>query len=56
MALPVCSGEDAMRTFERVGWKRVRQHGSHVTMVKAESPLVLTVQQHRQLDRGLLRA
>ena len=55
MPLPVCSGADAIRTFERHGWTRVRQNGSHVTMVKAGSPLVLTVPLHRQLDRGLLR-
>jgi predicted RNA binding protein YcfA (HicA-like mRNA interferase family) len=56
MPLPKCSGEDAIRAFVRIGWRRVRQHGSHVTMVKAGSPLVLTVPLHRQLDRGLLRA
>jgi len=56
MRLPACSGADVIRAFERNGWTKVRQHGSHVTLVKAGSPLVLTVPLHRQLDRGLLRA
>jgi predicted RNA binding protein YcfA (HicA-like mRNA interferase family) len=42
-AFPVCSGTDAIRAFERNGWKRARQHGSHVTLVKSGSPFVLTV-------------
>jgi predicted RNA binding protein YcfA (HicA-like mRNA interferase family) len=53
--LPVCSGEKAIRTFERAGWTRVRQRGSHVSLVKAESPVVLTVPLHRELGPGLLR-
>lgn len=55
MALPVCSGTEAIRAFERDGWAKARQHGSHVTLVKPGSPLVLTVPLHRELDRGLLR-
>ena len=54
-ALPVCSGADAIAAFERDGWTRARQHGSHVTLVKTGNPLVLTIPTHRELDRGLLR-
>ena len=53
---PVCSGAEAIRAFESKGWKNVRQHGSHVTLVKAGNPLVLTIPMHRELDRGLLRS
>ncbi len=55
-ALPVCSGESAIVAFERAGWTKARQHGSHVTLVKAGNPLVLTIPMHRELDRGLLRS
>ncbi|MCA1632496.1 MAG: hypothetical protein LC785_02460 [Acidobacteria bacterium] len=32
--LPVISGEAALRAFERAGWSRARQKGSHVSIVK----------------------
>ncbi|HUO04629.1 MAG TPA: type II toxin-antitoxin system HicA family toxin [Candidatus Binataceae bacterium] len=54
-SLPVCSGADAIRAFERDGWIKARQHGSHVTLSKPGNPAILTVPLHRELDRGLLR-
>ena len=53
--LPVCSGADAIGAFERAGWTRERQRGSHVTLTKPASPVVLTVPLHRTLGPGLLR-
>jgi len=55
-ALPVCSGAEAVRAFERAGWQVRRQHGSHVIMAKAGEAVVLSVPQHRELDRGTLRS
>ena len=54
--LPVCSGEAAIRAFERAGWIRDRQRGSHVSLIKAGVPIVLTVPLHRELGPGLLRS
>lgn len=54
--LPVCSGEEAIRSFERAGWVRARRRGSHVSLVKPELPVVLTVPLHRELGPGLLRS
>lgn len=54
-SFPVCSGADAIRAFERDGWSRARQHGSHVTLTKPGNPAILTIPLHRELDRGLLR-
>jgi predicted RNA binding protein YcfA (HicA-like mRNA interferase family) len=56
MAFPACSGADMIRVFTRAGRNQMRQLGSHVTLVKSGSPLVLTVPIHRELDRGLLRS
>lgn len=50
--LLVCSGRDAIRAFERVGWAVDRQKGSHVSLVKEGVPVVLTVPLHSELDRG----
>jgi predicted RNA binding protein YcfA (HicA-like mRNA interferase family) len=54
--LPVCSGADAIRAFERVGWSRASQRGSHVTLIKSGAIVVLTVPLHRELGPGLLRS
>ena len=32
--LPRISGKEIIRTFEKLGYVQVRQHGSHVIMVK----------------------
>lgn len=53
--LPVISGREARRAFERDGWVFDRQRGSHMILVKAGVPLNLSVPDHRELDRGLLR-
>jgi predicted RNA binding protein YcfA (HicA-like mRNA interferase family) len=54
--LPVCSGSAAIRAFEKAGWLRDRQKGSHVTMIKPGSLFVLTIPLHGQLGPGLLRS
>ena len=55
MRLPVCSGKDAIRAFERAGWIVDRQRGSHVSLIQPGNPVVLTVPLHRELGPGLLR-
>ena len=47
-----------MRAFEKVGFRLVpgRGKGSHMVMAKTDFPAILTVPDHRELKRGLLRA
>jgi predicted RNA binding protein YcfA (HicA-like mRNA interferase family) len=54
--LPVCSGSDVIRAFERAGWTRQRQRGSHITLIKKGHPAVLTVPLHSTIGPGLLRS
>jgi predicted RNA binding protein YcfA (HicA-like mRNA interferase family) len=54
--LPVFSGAKAIQAFQRAGWTKARQHGSHVTLIKPGNPVVLTIPVHSELDRGLLRS
>jgi predicted RNA binding protein YcfA (HicA-like mRNA interferase family) len=54
--LPICSGVEAVRAFERAGWIAVRQKGSHVSMTKSGSTVVVTVPIHSDIGRGLLRS
>ena len=53
--LPVCSGREARRAFEKAGWTFNRQRASHMILVKPGVPVNLSVPDHRELDRGLLR-
>ena len=55
--LPVVSGDRAIRAFERVGYRVVRQRGSHVRLHHVSDPArqPLTIPRHRELGRGLLR-
>ena len=55
-ALPVVSGAEAVRRFERTGWSVVRRKGSHVMMTHPEVRATLSIPQHREVDRGSLRA
>ncbi|HUT74216.1 MAG TPA: type II toxin-antitoxin system HicA family toxin [Armatimonadota bacterium] len=53
--LPVISGDEAIRAFEKAGWVRRRQVGSHVALDKEGEGATLAVPRHRELDKGLLR-
>lgn len=53
-SLPVISGRDARRAFERLGWTFDRQRGSHMVLTKPGVPVNLSVPDHREFDRGLL--
>ena len=54
--LPVVSGADAVKAFQRAGWRVDRQRGSHVVLLKAGSVASLSVPQHPELAPGTLRA
>ena len=53
--LPVISGREARRAFERLGCTIDRHRGSHMILTKPGVPANLSVPDHRELDRGLLR-
>jgi len=54
--LPVISGEEAVKAFERAGWHVDRQRGSHVVMLRQGSMVSLSIPQHRALAPGTLKA
>src|ERR1051326_9626075 len=54
--LPVISGREARRAFERAGWIFERHRSSHMILTKPGVPANLSVPDHRELDRGTLRA
>jgi predicted RNA binding protein YcfA (HicA-like mRNA interferase family) len=53
--LPVISGREARAAFEKAGWHFDRQRGSHMVLIRSGTPFNLSIPDHRELDRGLLR-
>jgi predicted RNA binding protein YcfA (HicA-like mRNA interferase family) len=53
--LPVISGKEALRAFERLGWVMRRQRGSHMILTKPGHVASLSIPDHRELAPGTLR-
>jgi predicted RNA binding protein YcfA (HicA-like mRNA interferase family) len=53
--LPVCSGQDAVRAFQKLGYQLDHQTGSHL-ILRHPQMRRLTVPNHRELAKGTLRA
>jgi len=54
--LPNLSGKAVVKAFERDGWTKARQRGSHVIMVKDGSMATLSVPDHKEVAKGTLRS
>ena len=54
--LPVVSGAECVKALEQVGFIVDRQRGSHIILVREEPRTTVSIPNHKQLDRGTLRA
>ena len=54
--LPIVSGREAAKVFQKVGWRLVRWRGSHMILTKEGEEATLSIPDHKELGRGLLRA
>ncbi|MGE0642344.1 MAG: type II toxin-antitoxin system HicA family toxin [Nitrospira sp.] len=54
--LPSLSGRACMKALERAGFVVKRQEGSHVILRRTQPFAQLVVPDHKELDRGTLRA
>jgi len=54
--LPVVSGHEAGKVFEKLGWLFMRQAGSHRIYGKPDVPANLSIPDHNELATGTLRA
>ena len=50
------SGHELVRALEKAGFTVRRQHGSHIIMRRDDPYARTVVPNHRQIDRGTLRA
>jgi len=55
-SLPVVSGSDAVKAFERFGWTVARQSSSHIIMTKEGEIASLSIPNHKEVARGTLRS
>ncbi|MBX3003912.1 MAG: type II toxin-antitoxin system HicA family toxin [Anaerolineales bacterium] len=54
--LPSVSGWECIKALQKAGFEVKRQRGSHVVLRRANPLTQLTVPDHKELDRGTLRA
>ena len=56
-ALPVVSGREVVKAFEKIGYVFDRQRGSHIILRQQNPPhRRLTVPEHKEVAKGTLRA
>jgi predicted RNA binding protein YcfA (HicA-like mRNA interferase family) len=55
--LPIISGAQAIKCFEKIGYQVIRQRGSHVRMRHKDNSTKqpLTIPRHKMLGKGLIR-
>ena len=53
--LPVLSGAQTVRNFQRLGWSVARQRGGHIIMTKPGKSVTLSVPNHSTVAKGTLR-
>jgi predicted RNA binding protein YcfA (HicA-like mRNA interferase family) len=55
-SLPVVSGVDVVKIFQRFGWTVARQSSSHIIMTKEGEIASLSIPNHKEVARGTLRS
>ncbi|MHB9027117.1 MAG: type II toxin-antitoxin system HicA family toxin [Armatimonadota bacterium] len=54
--LPILSGRQVVNAFTVLGWRVVRQSGSHIIMTKEDTIVTLSIPNHHEVARGTLRS
>ncbi len=55
--LPVVSGKEAVKAFNRIGYLVDHQSGSHIILRNSSTPFRrLTIPNHKELAKGTLRS
>jgi predicted RNA binding protein YcfA (HicA-like mRNA interferase family) len=52
--LPVISGVECVKALEQIGFVVDRQRGSHIILVCEDLKMMVSVPNHKELDRGTL--
>ncbi|MEI6158064.1 MAG: type II toxin-antitoxin system HicA family toxin [Atribacterota bacterium] len=54
--LPMISGQDCIKVLEKMGFRLKRREGSHMILRRTDPFVQVVVPDHKELDRGTLRA
>jgi len=54
--LPRLSGRELVKVLGKVGFELIRQHGSHMILRRQDPWAQTVIPDHKELDRGALRA
>ena len=54
--LPILTGVEVVRAFEKLGWELSRQSGSHMVMTKDGEMASLSIPKHKEVAKGTLRS
>lgn len=54
--LPSVKGSNLVRVLKRIGWRELRQHGSHVVMEHPDNPKIIVIPVHggQDVKKGIL--
>jgi predicted RNA binding protein YcfA (HicA-like mRNA interferase family) len=55
-SLPVLSGKEVVKVFQRLGWTVARQSSSHIVMTKQGEIASLSIPDHKEVAKGTLRS
>ena len=55
-SLPPISGQVCVKALTKIGFRLRRQHGSHMILRRDDPFAQLVVPDHKEIDRGTLRA
>ena len=55
-SLPILSGRETVRVFQKLGWQMARQRGSHIILTKEGEIASLSVPDHKEVAKGTLRS
>jgi predicted RNA binding protein YcfA (HicA-like mRNA interferase family) len=53
--VPLARPREVIRAFEKIGWRVVRQKGSHILLSKTGHMATLSIPDHPLVARGTLR-
>lgn len=52
---PLLSGKEIVKAFERIGYYRVGQRGSHIKIRNDTKEITLIIPDHKEVDRWTLK-
>lgn len=53
---PLLSGRELVKAFEKMGYRKVSQKGSHIKMKNDDTGSISIIPDHKELDRWTLKS